>query len=154
MFHTPFSTISFIIIILIANHMIVIRALKNRLPDFFCYQHFNRTDDRGNFVRRGRCPHRPAVDPYHHMNMIGHDYIFFYFFHILNVFLNDCSISSRDDVGIVPYKINLYLPKIVLYATAAADGSILHLIFHKLTESIKRLINSMVLANATGSFGI
>ena len=37
------------------------------------------------------------------MNMIRHDYIFFDFRHIADVFFCDDPVKFRDDVGIVPY---------------------------------------------------
>ena len=99
-----------IIILLIPDHMVIKRPLKNCCTDFLCGQYFDRPHDPGHTIvlrssRRGRCPHRPAFQAYDHMNMIRHDHIFFNFRHIANIFFNDPSIRLRDDVGIVPYDV-------------------------------------------------
>ena len=107
-----------VVILLIADHMVVIGTLKNGHSNFLGRQNFYGTHNIGNLIfgadvgirpyglyRRGRCPHRPVVQSYNHVYMVWHNYVFFNFRGILNVFLHDFSVRFWDDVGIVPYDI-------------------------------------------------
>ena len=99
----------FVIVLLIADHMVVVGTLKNGFSDFLRYEDLKGTHNIRYpivlrcCVRRGRCPHRPIIQPYNHMNVIRHDYIFFNFRYIVDIFFCDHPVRFWDDVGIVPY---------------------------------------------------
>ena len=48
------------------------------------------------------------------MNVIRHDYIFFNFRNVADIFFGNMSVRFRDDVGIVPYDLTEdFLPVLV-----------------------------------------
>ena len=112
-FYEPFSWIVFdilpyfVVILLIADHIVIIGTLKNRFSNFFCHKHLDRTHNIGHPIMllfctcRGRCPHRPVIQPDHYVDMIRHDHIFIHrqmvikCIHLPDVFVSDFSIGQQ-----------------------------------------------------------